>query len=166
MQSNSSNSFLCNGYVENLPCQSLFFTNFIIDDFILIDECDSNVKNILSIKSNITIDKTVLCKNPVEIKCLDGIIKGLLFRCELKMTFQFKYAGGNNGKNVYVKSTSFIKNVYVSVPYEFNDLSVYDLHRKNKFVSNVFVDDLKTNSICKNKIKFSVVGFVNVTFTN
>lgn len=164
MESNSSNSFLCSGYFEEFPCNTNFFKDFIIDDCICLDPIKDNAKSILSIKSNVTIENTSLCKNLIDFKCYPHIKKAHLLRVLIKMTFQIKYIGGCDGKSVFVKTSSFIKNIYLSIPININDISVKDLYRKNKITPNVFVEDLKTNALSKDSVKFSLVGFVDACF--
>lgn len=164
MNNTTSNSFLCDNYVEDFPQNAKYFTEFIVDDFIDISKFNDDVKSVLSIKSNVSIQETHLCKDIIDIKYDDHIIQGMLLRTTLKLSFQIKYIGGTDGRSVYVKTTKFLKTMYISIPTTIGDCSILNLYRKNKISSHAYVEDIQTSGISNQKIHFSLAGLININF--
>lgn len=164
MSTTTNPTFRCLGYKDEFPPQTKYYKNFIVEDYIDLSKEHKNVKNILSIKSNVTVDKIEVCRNTLCYKEHATIYTSALLMLKLKMSFQIKYVGGCDNKSVFAQTKNFYKIMYMPVPHTISDLDIEEYYRKNRINAQVYVEDLQTTSIADNIVKFSLVGFLNILF--
>lgn len=160
----SPNTYHCCSTLDELPSNTKYFKNFFVEDSIKVCDAREEVKTILSIKSNIIVNKVTLCENNIEFKADDKVKSGSLLKLDLKISFQIKYVGGKDKRSVFVENDNFYKIIYIPVPTIINGHLVKDLYRRNKINAQVFVEDLQTNNYDNKIIKFSLLALTNILF--
>lgn len=164
MEIGGGGSYICDGYKEILPYKADYFKDFIADGVIEIDKCKDNIKAVLSVKSNMDIEKVELCDTSIDLIVGNALYNCRVVRAEVKISFQVKYIGGKDGKSVFVESSKFFKNIYIPVSNTINNYKLTDIFRKNKYVATSYVEDIQTLPIQCRKMKFCIIGLISLNF--
>ncbi|MGL5347270.1 MAG: hypothetical protein ACRDA3_07955 [Peptostreptococcaceae bacterium] len=146
------------------PKSAKYFNEIDINHSINILSSQKIINKIISIKNNIGIGDIEIIKTPIMISNNNEKFTGCKIAVELKIDELITYMSGGEESTLEVIRNSIVKNVFITIPIEYNKNNVIDLLRNRKIKITPYLEDIYAVRINDREINVNMAIFINVEF--
>lgn len=144
-----------------LPESPKYFKDIDITHELNIEQ---GYQKILLSRVNIKVGEISIIKTPIMVSNQGMNFTGYKLMIELICNEVIKYMPKKSNEELAIVRQNIVKNVFVTVPGEYNNRTLQDIVRLKKVIVNPYVEDVYVYEINERKAKINISVFVNCEF--